>query len=304
MLSYFSQKEQKDRGFASPEILVDATWVAALLAGENPANNPSNDFVILECQWGLATPDSDYAHGHVPQAIYINSDDFETGPPAYFLKPTASLLSAIEQLGITSSTTIVVYSAWTLAAARCWWILRYVGVKDVRFFEGGYAAWVAAGGAVETTPNVPRKPRSFSTVGKETSACACWLASTTEIEAIVQATPADTIIVDVRSLAEYLGHTSGYRSLEVRGKIPGALWGKDACGDWGSPYLDTDGLLRTADEIRALWTPLGVTSDRQIIFYCGGGWRSSLAFLYAQLLGFQRVRNYSNGWFEWSAKHG
>ena len=36
------------------------------------------------------------------------------------------------------------------------------------------------------------------------------------------------------------------------------------------------------------------------VFYCGSGWRSSLAFLYAWLLGFERIRNYSDGWGGWS----
>jgi thiosulfate/3-mercaptopyruvate sulfurtransferase len=40
-----------------------------------------------------------------------------------------------------------------------------------------------------------------------------------------------------------------------------------------------------------------------VIFYCGSGWRSSLAFLYAQWLGYERVRNYSDGWSGWSTQY-
>jgi 3-mercaptopyruvate sulfurtransferase SseA len=277
--------------------VIDTLVVDAALCRDT-LNNPSGDVVILECHWGPADPSSDYARGHVPRAIHVNSDDFEQGPPAYALKPAAALIATIEQLGITAQTVVVVYSAWPLAAARCWWILRYAGVEDVRLLEGGCAAWVAAGGMVETTPNVPRAPCSLG--GKT---LVQWLATTADVEELVATTPADTVIVDVRSEAEYLGQISGYRSLKARGRIPGALWGRDACGEPGSAYLSLDGSLRSADEIRALWTPLGITGDRQIIFYCGGGWRASLAFLYAKLLGFPRVRNYSDGWFLWSAKH-
>jgi molybdopterin synthase sulfurtransferase len=277
---------------------VDVAWVTAQQAGENPAGNPDNDSVILECQWGLALPGSDYARGHVPGAIHADTDDFETGPPAYSLKHVAALTTAVERLGITSGTTVVVYSAWPLAAARCWWILRYLGVEDVRFFEGGLPAWIAAGGAIETCTPAPRPSRPF---GKKAPCRADWLVGLPEVEALVEARSAT--IIDVRSEAEFMGEISGYRSLKARGRIPGALWGQDACAEPGSAYLREDGSLRTAGEIRAIWDPLGVTPDQQTVFYCGGGWRSSLACLYAQLLGLPSARNYSDGWFEWSATH-
>ncbi len=41
----------------------------------------------------------------------------------------------------------------------------------------------------------------------------------------------------------------------------------------------------------------------EVVFYCGGGWRSSVAFFYAWLLGFENVRNYSDGWSGWSTEY-
>jgi 3-mercaptopyruvate sulfurtransferase SseA len=41
-----------------------------------------------------------------------------------------------------------------------------------------------------------------------------------------------------------------------------------------------------------------------MVVYCGGGLRSSLAFLYARLLGYTHARNYSSGWSEWSTVYG
>jgi thiosulfate/3-mercaptopyruvate sulfurtransferase len=272
---------------------VDAAWVAA--------HRADSGLVILECQWGSALPGSDYALGHVPGAIHIDTDDFELGPPAYFLKPATALRETVERLGITSETCVVVYSSWSIAAARCWWILRYLGVEDVRFFDGGYAAWIAAGGSAEVAPNAPGPRCSF---GRDVPARPDWLVGTAEMEEIVARASSDTRIVDVRSQAEFLGQTSGYRSLEARGRLPGALWGRDACGEPGSTYLRPDGTLRASSEIQELWTSLDITPDREIVFYCGGGWRSSLAFLYAQLLGFPRVRHYADGWFAWNAGPG
>ena len=45
----------------------------------------------------------------------------------------------------------------------------------------------------------------------------------------------------------------------------------------------------------------GIRPDRQTIFYCGTGWRASLAFFYAWLMGWERIAVYDGGWLEWSS---
>ena len=42
---------------------------------------------------------------------------------------------------------------------------------------------------------------------------------------------------------------------------------------------------------------------REVVFYCGSGWRSSLAFFYAWLLGVDYILNYSDGWSGWSTQY-
>jgi hypothetical protein len=50
--------------------------------------------------------------------------------------------------------------------------------------------------------------------------------------------------------------------------------------------------------------PAGVESKvlQYLIKNCCG-WRSSLAFLYAQVLGYEHVRNCSDGWSGWSTQY-
>jgi len=114
---------------------------------------------------------------------------------------------------------------------------------------------------------------------------------------------------DVRSWREYIGTVSGYSYLKAKGRIPGTMWLRDA--DDASPfYGDADGALRSYTEVGLLWEKLGVTStgssnlfDKELIFYCGSGYRSAVAFLYAYLMGYANVRNYSNGWEDWSTTY-
>jgi 3-mercaptopyruvate sulfurtransferase SseA len=53
------------------------------------------------------------------------------------------------------------------------------------------------------------------------------------------------------------------------------------------------------------WRDLGIidagveAGQTELIFYCGTGWRSSLAFLVAKLLGL-RAKNFDDGFYGWS----
>lgn len=55
-----------------------------------------------------------------------------------------------------------------------------------------------------------------------------------------------------------------------------------------------------------MWTELqigGPDQQAQIVFYCGSGWRSSMAWFISELLGYKDCRSYDGGWLEWSTLH-
>ncbi len=61
-----------------------------------------------------------------------------------------------------------------------------------------------------------------------------------------------------------------------------------------------DGMLKSADELKAIYEPKGVTSDHKVITYCRIGERSSqMWFALKYLLGYPDVRNYDGSWTEW-----
>jgi thiosulfate/3-mercaptopyruvate sulfurtransferase len=66
-------------------------------------------------------------------------------------------------------------------------------------------------------------------------------------------------------------------------------------------FQDALGRMKPASEIAALWRAEGIGPEMQIAFYCGTGWRASLAFFYAWLMGWQHISVYDGGWFEWSS---
>jgi len=293
-------------------------WVKSLAdyhkAGSSSAAPPQyayprdHKYLILETQWGTIDDmqkgwaDNSYLVGHIPGALHSNSDTFENGFPRWFLLPDDQLKAAVGSMGITSDTTVVVYSDSNIFAARLWWILKYAGVSDVRFMNGGIQQWNANGFPVETTVNSPVPATYSGTVQAQYIA-------TTPYVAANYANSVATQLVDVRAGSEFTGMISGYGYLVNKGHIPGAIWAHNA-DDSSLQYSDADGTLRSYEEVKSLWSSLGITStlsatqlDKEAIFYCGGGYRSSLAYFYGYLMGYSNIRNYSEGWSGWSTAY-
>jgi 3-mercaptopyruvate sulfurtransferase SseA len=286
-------------------------WVKALIDYHKPGSTSAappqygydrnHKFIIFETQWGSIDDmqqgwaDNSYLLGHIPGAIHSNSDTYENGYPRWFLLPDAELKTAVGSMGITADTTVVVYSDSPIFAARLWWILKYAGVADVRYLNGGIAQWVETGMPTETTINNPTATAYTGTIRPE------YLATTDYVFSNYLNTTATTL-VDVRTGSEYAGAISGYSYLAAMGRIPGAVWAYNA-DDSSLYYHDGDGTLRSYTEIEDMWRGLGITSGKELIFYCGGGYRSGLAFLYAYLMGFPNIRNYSDGWEGWSTTY-
>ncbi len=263
--------------------IVSSAWVQKHLG--------SAEMVVVEASWTQSKAPADYNAGHIPGAIHLDTDELENGYPRWQLRPLGELRGVIGKLGIGPRVTVVVYGRKTIAAARVWWVMHYAGVCEVHLLDGGYAAWIRAGYAGETKPN-RRVAVTFAAPAR---------AETLATIDYVRAARGPAIFADVRSREEFLGQVSGYDYLDRKGRIPGAIH-LDNADDSAAIYQNADGTLRGLDEIRRLWQKRGLPLDdsRELIFYCGTGWRSSLAYLYAVAMGLRRVRNFSDGWAGWS----
>lgn len=291
-------------------------WVNTLVSGGTPATFPAgNDFRIFECGWGERS--NDYAEGHIPGAFHFDTNNVEarnnlTNPANPFpvsgedekvwdLVSDPLLQARIAALGIGNTTTVILYGN-QIATTRVYWALRYAGV-DVRYLNGGMAGWTYNGYPAETTPRAPTA--AAFTINPQTQ----FKALTPEIKAYADFYRANgtvqpgTKLVDVRTLQEYIGEVIGYNDPNItrKGRIPGALWGYDA--DSSSPYyIDGDSTLRSYAEVRDMWAARGIApgpGNDTIVFYCGTGWRSTLSFLYADLMGWQNIKNYDS-WYVYS----
>ncbi len=282
--------------------LVSAPWLAALLAGAPVSAQPAPDWLLLEvaCD-GL----QDYVAGHIPGARYLDTRQLEH-LPYWNAVPDGKLQVALLHAGIHARKSVVLYGRNPLAAARVAHLLLYAGVQDVRLLDGGWAAWWAMGlGLQKGALPLPQQGLSHPTPSDWGAPFAPQPGYLARLDAVRtwQERP-DSTLVSIRSRSEFMGETSGYSYIARRGEIPGALWGH--AGDDGDvnsmrSFHTPDGRMLPAAAIARMWADAGIHPQMQIAFYCGTGWRASLAFFYAWLMGWERISVFDGGWMEWSA---
>lgn len=247
------------------------------------------------------------------------------------LLPDAELARALDRIGIGPDSRVLVYGCepdGTMAAARVAWGLLYAGVATVRLLDGGIDAWLAAGGT--TGDGIETAAERAERASSESVAPGRWdprselvadLEEVREISARYAAAVSDGAIdgsdppangsgerapsrlVDVRTLGEWDGSCpEHYPFFSVAGHIPGAIHQ----GDWDTLVdRETHSIATRLESVAQRWRELGIldasveSGEVELVFCCGTGWRSSISFLIATLLGL-RARNFDSGFYGWS----
>ncbi len=297
--------------------LVSVDWLAALLAGELVPAAPASDFQLFD----VACDGFDkFLSGHIPGAQYLDTRQFER-LPFWNKVPDEELLRVLERFAIRPASTVILCGRNMLAAARVAHLMLVAGVADVRLLDGGSGAWCAAGYALhaghEPEAGHPLLPAEAKSVNGDANNVACavgaalpmrfkarpgYLIHTAQVKSLQARS--DGALVSIRTRAEYLGETSGYSYIQTRGEIAGALWGhagRDGDVNSMSNFQDERGRMKPAAEIAGLWEEAGIWPEMQVVFYCGTGWRASMAFFYAWLMGWEHISVYDGGWYEWSS---
>jgi thiosulfate/3-mercaptopyruvate sulfurtransferase len=293
---------------ANYDKLVHIPWLRDVLAGERPEAPPNERFVLFHVNFGVP---EEYAEGHIPGALYLDTNWLED-PADWNRRSPEVIKAALEQLGVSRDTTVVVYGrdtegqanekwpgrrAGQIAATRALMIMRYAGVDDVRLLDGGYDWWVQGGDPVET---IDRRPTPVDSFGATVPVRPEVIVDIGEAKEIL-ADPDGAALVSVRTWREHIGNVSGYNYIGPAGRIKGDVWGN--CGTDAyhmQHYRNIDNTMRAYPEIAANWAEAGITADKWVAFYCGTGWRASETWFYAYLQDWQRIAVYDGGWFEWS----
>ena len=232
--------------------------------------------------------DKTFAAGHIPGADFLDlQGEFSDASSQHFymMPDVAQLEAAFGRHGIDASKTIVLYSIGTMMwATRFWWMLRALGI-DALVLDGGFDKWKEEGRPVETGA-----PKGYpATTFKATPRAGLFIDKTTVLARI-----GDPATVIVNALGPQF-----HRGLEPSrygrpGRVPGSV------NVPAATLVNADKTLTTLADAEAKFAAQGVTRDKSVICYCGGGISATIdLFLLAQL-GFHELTLYDASMGEWA----
>jgi thiosulfate/3-mercaptopyruvate sulfurtransferase len=253
---------------------------------------------VVDCRFDLMNPEAGrqaYLRAHIPGARYadLNRDlSAPVGPhtgrhPLPLPEVFAGRLGA---MGIGNDTQVVAYDdANGSIAARLWWMLRWLGHDAAAVLDGGFKAWTARGGALqsgEADPAAAERGAHHFTPRIDAGS----VVSTAELERALQGLEA--LLVDARAQERYAGAVEPIDP--VAGHIPGAV---------NHPFtanLGADGRFLPAAELKRRWQERLPGSDLEnLVAMCGSGVTACHNLLSLEVAGLTGGKLYAGSWSEW-----
>jgi thiosulfate/3-mercaptopyruvate sulfurtransferase len=265
--------------------LIDAQTLAGQL--------DRDDLILFDCRFDLGNVHwgaTEYANAHLPGALYLHLDRDLSGP----ITPTSGrhplpdagiFAQRMGEFGVAAGSQVVAYDQGNGAhAARLWWLLRWIGLRNVAVLDGGMAAWRAAALPVETQVRKPSARTLPLSVDD-----AAWVSSERVNELRLRP---QTLVVDARGAERFAGRNETIDP--VAGHVPGAR---------NHPFLTNlgpDGKFLPAPELRRRWqTLLGSQPPSAVIAMCGSGVTACHNLLALEHAGLSGGRLYAGSWSEW-----
>ena len=272
---------------AHAEPLVTAQWLNA--------HRADPDLVVLDIRSAIdGGGAAAYAAAHIPGSVHSDYDKAGwrvTRNNVPFMVPTApELEKLIGDLGIDEDSHVVVVPAGVNvldfgSAARTYWTLKYVGVKDVSILDGGIAAWQQAGLPTESGVKAP-SPKIFTAAVDKSI-----LASAGEVET-AEGKPGITL-VDARPASFFFGKEKA-PGAQAYGHIPGAV-----NIDSAEFYDPTTNRLKPRNELAAI---ANAVPAGPVLNYCNTGhWAATDWFVMHEVLGRKEARLYAGSMVEWTS---
>ncbi|ETV67480.1 hypothetical protein, variant [Aphanomyces astaci] len=194
----------------------------------------------------------------------------------HMLPPAAEFSSAVQALGISNDSTVVVYGGFNcFSPARCWWTFKYFGHDQVHVLNGGLTQWKKEGRAVDQgPPEAPTPSASYVAVPRP--------ALVLNAQQVLSLLDTKDQIIDARGPSRFYAKEPEPRPGMRGGHMPGALnvpFGKVLAADDFSAWRDVD-------EIRANFEASGVrlAGTTLVATTCGSGVTASVLTLGLHLL--------------------
>jgi thiosulfate/3-mercaptopyruvate sulfurtransferase len=245
--------------------------------------------IVLDCRFSLGDPAEGralYLRGHVPGAHYLDLNRDLSAAPAgrgvrHPLPDPGQFAATLARYGVGPDSEVVAYDDSRLAfAARLWWMMRSIGFRPPRLLDGGYQAFLGAGGEPETAV-----PEAYPVAPVPVTGFRGYC----DIEGVRAAQARGALLVDSREERRYLGLEEPIDP--VAGHIPGAV----NCPWQG--VTSPDGMVREPDCLREHWGD--ALEAPELLVYCGSGVTACVNLFSLALLGREDATLYAGSWSDW-----
>ncbi len=278
-------------GFQKPQYLVETDWLEAHLADPDLRIFDCTTYLLPDPKavYRIESGRADWEKAHIPGAGFIDlqgelSD--QSTKLRFMMPPAEQFAAAMSHFGVGDGTRVVLYSAGSIQwATRVWWMLRAMGFDNAAILNGGWEKWQAEGRRVSTEP--PAYPPATFTADPRPELFA-------EKDKVLAAVGDGGACVLNALTAEQHDGSSG-RHYGRPGRIAGSV------NVPGRSLTDPEtNAYRSPAELQALFDAAGVSRDREVVAYCGGGIAASNDTFVLTLLGYDKVSLYDASLSEWA----
>ncbi len=235
----------------------------------------------------------EYKNEHIENAIFFDidkiSDPHDNLPHMFPSKDVFETHMRI--LGLNNNDTVIIYdNSPLLSSARCWFLLRYFGHKEIFILSGGIKSWKENG--FKTTNNM-----SDITHGnfKATEENKNLLIKIEEMKNISD--NKSFPILDARSFERFSGSGKEPRPNLDSGHIPNSL------NLPASKLLDKSGNLISKSNFKNLLLDLKLNENEKVVTTCGSGVSACVLALSYYRIGNHSIPVYDGSWSEWASKN-
>lgn len=245
--------------------------------------------LIFDVRYELGNEDyglEEYKKGHIPGAIYIPMEEILTGEVKkhggrHPLPKLDDFANNMNNYGVDDSKTIVVYDDGELAmAGRLWWMLKYIGKKEVFILRGGISRWKEKGYRLSVEETKISKGDKLSLNINDNM-----VADIQDVRKAID--DKEAVIVDSRTSDRYMGEVEPID--KIPGHIPTAVnypW-KELVENFSD--LDLEKIETHYRELKDF---------KKTIIHCGSGITGTVNIMFMNEIGLQPVL-YIGGYSDW-----
>jgi thiosulfate/3-mercaptopyruvate sulfurtransferase len=227
---------------------------------------------------------------HIPGADFLDlQGEFsdQTTRLRFMMPPTGALETAFGRHGLGDAADVVLYSIGSMMwATRFWWMLRSLGFDGVAVLDGGLDKWQDEGRPLESGPAKGYSPARFTARPRPG-----FFVDKHAVSAAIGAPR--TVIVNALGPQFHKGHEPSRYGRP--GRIPSSI------------NVPATTLVDPATKIfvglgsaEATFKAQGVTSEKRVICYCGGGISATIDLFILHQLGHENLTLYDGSMGEWA----